>query len=51
MYRLNAGQQQIVDTVRKIADEAIAPRAADVDQNGTFHARVFGLLPMPASSA
>lgn len=36
MYRLNADQQKIVDTVRKIADERVAPHAADIDQTGTF---------------
>ncbi|MFI5387262.1 MAG: acyl-CoA dehydrogenase family protein [Fimbriimonadales bacterium] len=36
MYRLNANQQKIIDTVRNLADEAIAPRAADTDQTGAF---------------
>lgn len=36
MYRLDADQQKIIDTARRVADEALAPRAADVDQGGTF---------------
>lgn len=36
MYRLNADQQKIIDTARKVADEALAPQAADVDQSGSF---------------
>src|SRR6187551_86259 len=36
MYRLNADQQKIIDTVRAIADRDIAPQAAEIDQSGAF---------------
>jgi len=36
MYKLNPDQQKIVETVRKVADEAIAPRAADTDEKAAF---------------
>src|SRR5690348_4537468 len=36
MYRLTPEQQKIVDNVKKVADEAIGPKAADIDQNGSF---------------
>ncbi len=36
MYRLNEEQSKIVERVRKIADEQIAPYAADVDAKGRF---------------
>ena len=35
-YRLNAEQSAIVDQARKIADEQIAPHAADVDEKGRY---------------
>src|SRR5579862_8020768 len=36
MYKLNPDQQKIIETVRKVADEAIAPRAADTDRDAVF---------------
>jgi alkylation response protein AidB-like acyl-CoA dehydrogenase len=36
MYRLNEDQSSVVERVRKIADEEIAPRAADVDVKARF---------------
>ncbi len=36
MYKLNADQQKIIDTVREVADRSIAPQAADIDQSGKF---------------
>lgn len=35
-YRLNPEQTDVVEKVRKIADEQIAPYAGDVDANGRF---------------
>lgn len=35
-YRLNAEQTAVVERARKVADEEIAPHAADVDANGRF---------------
>jgi alkylation response protein AidB-like acyl-CoA dehydrogenase len=35
-YNLNPGQRSIVERVRKIADEEIAPHASDVDAKGRF---------------
>jgi alkylation response protein AidB-like acyl-CoA dehydrogenase len=36
MYRLDPDQQAIVDRAAKVADEHIAPIAADVDESGAF---------------
>lgn len=36
MYRLSAGQQAVVERARALADRAIAPHAAQVDQTGAF---------------
>jgi len=36
MYRLNDEQQQLVNQVAKLADQAIAPRAAHVDRERAF---------------
>jgi alkylation response protein AidB-like acyl-CoA dehydrogenase len=36
MYRLNAKQQKIIDSVKKVSDEAIGPNAAAIDQDGRF---------------
>jgi alkylation response protein AidB-like acyl-CoA dehydrogenase len=36
MYRLNEEQQRIVTTATAVADRDLAPRAADVDREGSF---------------
>ena len=36
MYRLNADQTALVEKVRQIADEKIAPQAAEVDAKSQF---------------
>ena len=36
MFELNKEQQMILDTVRKIAEKEIAPRAAALDESGHF---------------
>ena len=36
MYRLNDEQQAVIDTVRRVAQESIAPHAAAVDAEGRF---------------
>jgi alkylation response protein AidB-like acyl-CoA dehydrogenase len=36
MYRLNEQQTQILETVKKVADEVIAPHAKSVDGDGRF---------------
>jgi alkylation response protein AidB-like acyl-CoA dehydrogenase len=36
IYRLNAEQAAVVERARKVADEEIAPHAADVDAKGRF---------------
>lgn len=36
MYRLNPEQQKIIDNVKKVADETIAPKASDIDQGSIF---------------
>ena len=44
MTVLNAEQQALRDTVRELADEKIAPRAADIDRSGEFPWDVVELL-------
>ena len=36
MYRLNEEQTAVIEEVRRVADESIAPHAADVDAQGRF---------------
>jgi alkylation response protein AidB-like acyl-CoA dehydrogenase len=36
MYRLNEEQTAVIEEVRRVADESIAPHAADVDARGRF---------------
>jgi len=36
MYRLTEAQQEIVQRIGKLADEAIAPEAGDVDKEARF---------------
>ena len=36
MYRLNEEQAAVIEEVRRISDESIAPHAADVDERGRF---------------
>jgi alkylation response protein AidB-like acyl-CoA dehydrogenase len=36
MYRLNEEQTAVIEEVRRVADESIAPHAADVDTRGRF---------------
>jgi alkylation response protein AidB-like acyl-CoA dehydrogenase len=36
MYRLNEEQTAVIEDVRRVADESIAPHAADVDAQGRF---------------
>ena len=36
MYRLNEEQTAVIEDVRRVADESIAPYAADVDAEGRF---------------
>ena len=36
MYRLNEQQSDLISTVRRIADEHIAPHAGEVDAQGRF---------------
>jgi alkylation response protein AidB-like acyl-CoA dehydrogenase len=36
MYRLNEEQTAVIEEVRRVADESIAPHAADVDAGGRF---------------
>jgi alkylation response protein AidB-like acyl-CoA dehydrogenase len=43
-YRLTEEQRLLRDTIRKLADERIAPRAADIDRSGEFPADVQALL-------
>lgn len=44
MYRLDPEQQAVVDKAAKVADESIAPHAADVDRRGSFPRASFDAL-------
>ncbi len=44
MYRLDPAQQAVVDRVRAVADDAIAPHADDVDARGRFPAEAVKAL-------
>ena len=43
-YRLTEDQQMLRDAVRVLADEQIAPRAAEIDRTGEFPQDIRALL-------
>ena len=44
MFRLSDEHQQIVDTVRKVAEKEVAPRAREIDEVHIWHFGDDGLV-------